>query len=858
MFLWMIAFVGGVILLYCFATLPAHTINIAVIIFAAGLLPLKKLRLMSFLLFGFGYAVWDAERFIEATWPASRYGEIVKLSGYVCGLPEISVEKITFDFCVEKHITTSLELALPLQNIASPLPSHASSPNADPWFQSSGFLFSDLHKIRATVYADYSAQDITGSLINTRQKQSIDPYVEIIAAGQLQIEAELRAPRGLVNFYGGLYETWLFSNHYQAAAIVKQLSPRADFCSFWCRLHKARMAMLQKIKIKAAGLDSANFLLALTLGDRSGLSRSDWTILTNTGTTHLIAISGMHVSALGLLVFILIHRLTRKLISPLRAFPYRFSVIATIAAFCSVAMCSVYVFVAGAGVPVQRAFVMYSVALALATFSKFNSYSVLIVALFVIILIDPRSVLQGATWLSFGAVFVLTMLFAKRIGTDHWIVSAAKMNLSIFFSMFALLAALSLPVSWLSALVNLVAVPIVIFCLLPLAALVFCLIWLDMGVARHFLLAFDAAYQWYWLFLQSIAALNLTTLVNVSISVLFSIAVLGLLVLLPVNRPLKLMVFLLLAGFYKFPPGLGDNGGDDGGVDDAVSFYDVGQGTAVLLGRRGSKLLYDFGPAYGVDSDAGERVLLPQLRAQNIDTIAMAIVSHNDLDHRGGFNSVAQNLKIDSILAGQPELLSVPAIDCQSVEAIQIDRLSVEVLWPSSAGLSTLVPSSNNHSCVIRVEVDGISVLLSGDVDGSVERWLVRQYGARLKSDVLLVGHHGSQTSSSWAFLKTVQPKVAIYSAAYKSRFGHPARKVQERFQRLGIKTYNTATVGGIALKPIALNPFNFGKTVKAGTVAPEIGGHTYFQADSTAWVEIRTARNARDSFWLAKDDSIP
>jgi competence protein ComEC len=472
------------------------------------------------------------------------------------------------------------------------------------------------------------------------------------------------------------------------------------------------------------------------------------------------------------------------------------------------------------------------------------------VALFCVLVIDPRAVLQGATWLSFGAVFVLTLLFSKRVAPQGILQSSFKMNAGIFLSMFGLLAYLSLPVSWSSPVVNLIAVPMVIFLLLPFGALIFLMVVAGCPDVPMFLAVFESLFQYYWKLLVWFSDAGLVTKVNIGSSVFLCLLFVGCINLLPISFRARCASAVMFFLFYNYVP-------VPKSTRYLVNVLDVGQGTSVQITDAQNTLLYDFGPAYGGTADAGERVILPQLQVQGIRFVDVAVISHNDLDHRGGFESVSNQIDYDMLLAGQPDLLSQSAIDCRTVSTLRAGGLTAEVLWPRFEDVSGHVSSRslalpNNQSCVLKVMVGGVSVLITGDIDVDIERLLVSLHGDSLRSDVLIVGHHGSATSSSWAFLKTVKPKIAIYSAAYKGRFGHPAKIIEERFQRLGIPTYNTATSGAIALQPVTLSPFNFGYDKKTDSVSRLNSTGADFVSYSGKRIAILEARRERALFWVA------
>jgi competence protein ComEC len=239
---------------------------------------------------------------------------------------------------------------------------------------------------------------------------------------------------------------------------------------------------------------------------------------------------------------------------------------------------------------------------------------------------------------------------------------------------------------------------------------------------------------------------------------------------------------------------------------------DIGQGTAVLVRTQHHLLLFDTGPTYTAEADAGGRVLLPLLRALGHSHIDLLMLSHRDSDHVGGAATLMAGLPVralSSSLTPEHPLLAkgVPHTRCDAGQSWTWDGVRFEVLQPQ-AGDHTLGLKPNALSCVLRVQAQpstpipapaagqGASALLTGDIEAAQELALVRQNASRLASDVLIVPHHGSRTSSTAAFLDAVQPQLAVVQAAYRSRFGHPAPDVMARYEARGIPVVRSDRCG--------------------------------------------------------------
>ena len=208
-----------------------------------------------------------------------------------------------------------------------------------------------------------------------------------------------------------------------------------------------------------------------------------------------------------------------------------------------------------------------------------------------------------------------------------------------------------------------------------------------------------------------------------------------------------------------------------------VTVLDVGQGTAVIIRSGDRTLVYDTGGGDPAGANMATTVLLPWLRRQGVNELDTLVISHPDNDHSAGAGTLLAALPVGRLYRGG----QVPGLaggrPCVAGQAWR---------WPGGQTFRFLSPagsstgSSNDNSCVLQIAAAGHRLLLAGDVESAVERDLVRYWGDALASDWLLVAHHGSRTSSTYALLKTVRPATAVISSGYANRFGHPHPDVVE------------------------------------------------------------------------------
>jgi competence protein ComEC len=231
---------------------------------------------------------------------------------------------------------------------------------------------------------------------------------------------------------------------------------------------------------------------------------------------------------------------------------------------------------------------------------------------------------------------------------------------------------------------------------------------------------------------------------------------------------------------------------------------DVGQGLAVVVQTMNHVLVYDAGPSYGENFDAGEGILVPYLRSQGLSHLDALIISHNDRDHAGGVKGLVGAMTIDYVWWGEPartkalaraqQSQSTYSKSCHEMPGWEWDQVKFRFLtWPISPDTKP-----NNHSCVLLIDYLGQTILLPGDIDQQVERHLVQQGNLPATLNLLLAAHHGSRTSSATVFVEHLRPAQVVFSAGYRNQHGHPHPLVVERFAHAGSQTFSTAESGAI------------------------------------------------------------
>ena len=614
-----------------------------------------------------------------------------------------------------------------------------------------------------------------------------------------QMVVRLKVPHGGSNPHGFDYELWLWEQGLQATGYVRagpNDRPPYRLASTWAYpIEGARQQTRDAILERVADRKLAGVIAALTAGDQNAIDRADWDVFRATGVAHLMSISGLHITLFAWGAALAVSWMWRRSIWLCNFYPAPSAAVVG-----GILLALTYSLFSGWGLPAQRTVLMLAtLGLLRLTGNRWPWPQTWMLACAVVVVADPWALLQAGFWLSFVAVGILFATDSNAAASqDAPIVgfraNAVQKALSLMREQWVMtlaLAPLTLllfgQVSIVGLVANLLAIPWVTLVVTPLALLgtVFAPFW-DIAAL---------AIQGLALYLEWLNRFQFATLSLAQAPLWAGVAALigGLFVVMRLPwfvrwQGLVLMLPLLL---WQVPrPELGHF--------DLLA-ADIGQGNAVIVRTAHHALLYDAGPRFSRESDAGHRVLVPLLRAMDVQ-VDTVMLSHRDADHTGGAQAV---------LTMQPQAQLVASIEdthilqtirratrCVAGQRWTWDGVDFEVLHPQAKDYA--VPTqSNAMSCVLRISNGNQVALLAGDIELAQEARLVA-IAAPLKADVLLVPHHGSKTSSSAEFLDAVQPRFALIQAGFRNRFGHPAASVLERYERRQIKVFASPACGAM------------------------------------------------------------
>jgi competence protein ComEC len=611
----------------------------------------------------------------------------------------------------------------------------------------------------------------------------------------------LRRPHGSVNPHGFDYEAWLLERGIRATGYVR--APGLEEGGEPERLEalvvrppylidRLREAARAKILDALPERPYAGVLIALAVGDQRAIDPGQWQLFARTGVSHLMSISGLHVTMIAGLFAALVSWCWRRSERLALALPAQKA-----AALAGFVAAFGYCLVSGFAVPAQRTLYMVGVVAAALWLGRATSASrVLASALFAVLVLDPWSVLSPGFWLSFAAVAVIFHVSTGRTTNPHWLVQWGRVQWAVTVGLAPLMLVLFQQVSIVSPLANAVAIPLVSFVVTPLAlaGAVLPLDWpLELGHAILDVLM--AILGW-------LAALpSALWQQHAPVPWTVPLALLGIAwLLLPRGFPARWLGGVLALPLFAVLPAAPAAG------ELWMTVLDVGQGLAVVVRTEKHVLLYDAGPAFSAFADSGNRVVLPYLRGEGISKLDALVVSHDDRDHSGGAGSVLEGTPVDALWSSlQPDhaLLSsgVRSASCAAGVGWSWDGVSFEFIHPGASPRSRREARANNRSCVLRIAAQGGRVLLTGDIERSTERELLRRAPELLPADVLLVPHHGSATSSSAEFVKEIAPRYAVFAVGYRNRFGHPREEVLERYREAGSTVLRTDAAGAVEMR---------------------------------------------------------
>lgn len=694
---------------------------------------------LSCLALGFAWAAWRAETRMADVLPTAWQGVDIQLEGVVAGLPERDTRGEHFDFRVENTLTPS-----------AVVPRH--------------------------IRLSWPAPQWNSASVPQRLK----------AGDRWRLTVRLKQPHGTANPDGFDYEAWLLTHSIRATGTVRDQAQRLNSSTRPDdRVQRLRDDMRTAILQTLGTHAQAGVIAALAVGDQSAIPHDNWRTYNRTGTSHLMSISGLHITLFAVLAGAVMYVLWRRIPLLVLKLPARRA--ALLAGWLAALA---YTVLAGFQIPAQRTLFMLTVlVLGLWLQRAPRPFSLLTLALFVVLLIDPWAVLAAGFWLSFGAVAGMMLAVQGLQGGHHKLSAWMRAQAAVTLALVPVLLLLFHQISLISPLANALAIPVVSWGVVPMT-----LLGLMFDSALH---AAAWLMQWVehalrWLSDFSWASWALPT----SSAFAILLGLIGVSWLLMPGLPVRgLGVFMLLPMLFPH-------------VESPVErtfeaeVLDVGQGTSVLIRTANHTLLYDTGPALG-DNDAGQQIVLPRLRALGVEKLDGLILTHDDSDHTGGAASVLRDVDAGWLLSSLPykhDLLQRPNLHCVRGQHWNWDGIRFEILNPTAAAYQQATRKDNDRSCVLKISQGKTSLLLTADAERIGELEMTERLAEKLPSTVLMAGHHGSLTSSIPEFVDLVDAQQVVFSSGWHNRFGHPHSDVLARFRDRKTRVFRTDKQGWVRM----------------------------------------------------------
>ncbi|MCY7387693.1 MAG: DNA internalization-related competence protein ComEC/Rec2 [Burkholderiales bacterium] len=712
---------------------------------------------------GFGWAQWRAEVRMADSLPAAAEVTDIEIIGAVASLPQLTDRGTRFEFDIEKIVADG-------KNEIAVVPSHISLT----WYVETNF--------------------------KTRE---VKPPPTLSPGERWHFTVRLKRPHGTMNPHGFDFEAWALERNIRATGYIrvkgvnKKLPENA--AGFMYQVDRMRLALRDRMLGALKDDPYRGVLIALAIGEQSAIPTEQWKVFWRTGTGHLMSISGLHITMVASLIYWLAFRLWARIPLLVLRLPAQRA-----AAVAGALAALAYALIAGFSVPTQRTFFMLAaIAIALWFGRGWSASRILAWALLAVLLLDPWAGLAPGFWLSFGCVAMIFYVTTRRIGQVGAVASAIKTQIAVTLGLLPVTLALFQEVSIISPLANAFAIPLVSLMVVPITLA---------GALMPFDFVLQLAHlmmSWCYAALAFLSELpNAVWQSHAPAPWTAMLAMIGVVwLLLPRGAAMRWVgIVAMLPLFMVLPPSPKEG-------ELWVTLLDVGQGLAIVVRTANHAMVYDTGPRWNPDADSGNRIVAPYLRGEGIRVLDALVVSHADEDHSGGAKSIIDMRKPKWVLTsmdGQSDVLrgATEVMRCEWMEGggdtWRWDGVEFDILHPAKEIYDVAGVKTNNLGCVLKITARGGSILMTADIEKQSENQLLERFKdepAVLKSDVMVVPHHGSRTSSTDAFIDAVAPTMALVPVGYRSRFRHPNSAVMARYAARNIPIYRTDFLGAITLK---------------------------------------------------------
>lgn len=638
---------------------------------------------------------------------------------------------------------------------------------------------------------------------------------------KVELIVRLKGPKNLQNPEHFDYVRWRQLRGQVASGYVKQWLATGGACNSWnwpkLHLDKLRQSLWQRIQdfaeIHAMSSVSVALWGALMLGQTSALSAHQWRVLAASGTTHLLVISGLHVGLVAGLVMLLMRLLT---------FPFGInsSLGLRVGAWVGLGAAIGFALLSGFGLPAQRAVIMLvGLMWGLMWGLQLSFTQRLFIAFFVTLVLQPLSAFSLGFWLSYTAVLALGLVWygSSNQGWRHRIMPLFAAQAALSLLVLPVIAIGTGNISLVSPLVNLFLVPLFSLLFIP-ALLLISITAIFTPLDPVFFMGIDVTFAVLWEGLETVASLAWATVFigQLPIAIFVSIFMVALLCLLMRRWHWPLLLLLMPLVLFKTLEVLQINAPKYARLNElpvVITLLDVGQGLSVWVRQGKHNMLYDVGNYYLSGFNFVDAVILPEMRSEGVQQLDLVVISHWDMDHSGGLETLLQQQTVQRLLLpSERNLKREQNLGSTVANTSRCASTAWQNLWQDSSSqllwrqiaLAEQGLQGNNASCVILLHVFGRQVLITGDIEAKGEGKLLEMIDkldlTLLASEVLIAPHHGSKTSSTEAFLTHVRPAYVLVSAGKNNPYGHPHKNKTKAYWEQGSQWYNTGRHGQIKM----------------------------------------------------------
>lgn len=731
MSLFSLAFLCGVLLLQQCSHLLSNYLEFIFLLLA---LIIRKPIVVAFM-FGLVWALFFAHMQLSWELPKNLEGKVIIISGFVASIPEVANKQTNFLFKLDK---VNNKTAHGLARLSWPM--------------------ANLH-------------------LNVGDAWSFS--------------VKLKRIHGTMNPGGFDMEAWSLQQGIRVSGYVvtTKAQPPKNLQLWNARYMVDRMRQYvgDQIAENLPRSHTSPWITALAIGERKNIDAASWKVLRNTGTNHLMAIAGLHIGFMSAFIYGLVLFIWRRVAVLTLYLPAQHA-----ASLAALFIALIYSAMAGFSIPTQRACLMFSTFLLVVLLRRnVPVWHIWSMALMVVLLFNPLSVLVESFWLSFASVALIIYGMKGRLAPGGWWWKHARIQWVIAIGLIPLSIWLFKQCSIISFVTNSIAIPWVGFLIVPLTLLgcfaLLCWPWLGSLCLK----GADKLLELLWSILTYFSECSWSSWYHdVPHIWILGIACVGIVMLLvPSGFPGRYfgICWLMPLFFYQHhEPAKGEVW---------FTLLDVGQGLSAVIQTQHHLLVYDAGVKWGDYFDVGESIVLPFLRHQGIKKIDMLVISHGDNDHRGGANAILQQMPVLTVKTSVPYYFK-NASYCLRGTTWLWDDVEFSFIYPTQEFLGL----GNDSSCVLKITSQHQSILLTGDIEKMAEEYLINTNPAELRSTIIVAPHHGSKTSGMNDFIEAVYPKIVLFPTGYRNRYHFPHPSVVQEYRNIHATLLNTAEVGAISL----------------------------------------------------------